>query len=532
MFYQILLIATGLVLFLYGLVKLGTEMQKIFSVRIRQYIKYLVKNPLIGIVIGTILTAIFQSSSATTVLVVGMVSAGLISFFNSLGLILGAGIGTAISVQLVALKITTIAPVFIVLGVLLWFIVKGRHKSIVEAIFYFGLLFFGLSLISQGFAPFKDSPTFLSLIQETENPFLGILVGFIFTAITQSSLATIGILVLLGQQHLITIAGAIPIILGVNIGTSVPTILASIGASKNAKRTAFSHLFFKLLGVIVVLPFLPWFISLIKLSTANLAQQIVTGNFLLCLIIVCIFIFLLKPFSSLVTKIIPGEERVLPLWPEWLDKRFLYDAQKSFGAVTKELDREMMLAQRNYDEAVKLIDKFNKSSKRSIFYIDLIIDNLQKEIMHYLDRVSQLQLSKKDTMRLFAYSSMVDDIERIGDHVTNLVHLAEYKSMWKVGFSKDAEEEISAVVKLVAENISDARFLLTKQSKEKIRAVTEREKLVDITIKQAREDHLNRFYRGVCLAMAGPIYNDMLVNFERISDHCQNIAEYVEQMLK
>jgi phosphate:Na+ symporter len=251
---------------------------------------------------------------------------------------------------------------------------------------------------------------------------------------------------------------------------------------------------------------------------------------LLSVIIVGIFAFLLKPFSSMMMKIIPGTEKVLPLWPEYLDKRYLYNSTKAFEAVTKELDREMMLAQRNYDEAMKLIDKFNKSSKRSIFYIDLIIDNLQKEIMRYLDRVSQLQLSKKDTVKLFVYSSMVDDIERIGDHVTNLVHLAEYKSMWKVGFSKDAEEEIKSVLKLVAENISDARFLITKKSKEKIIAITEREKLVDITIKQAREDHLNRFYRGVCLAMAGPIYNDMLVNFERISDHCMNIAEYVEQL--
>lgn len=530
MFSQILLILTGLILFLFGMVKLGTEMQKIFSVRIRQYIKYLVKNPLIGILIGIILTAIFQSSSATAVLVVGMVSAGLISFFNSLGLILGAGIGTAISVQLVALKITTIAPVFIVLGALLWFTVKGKRKSIAEAIFYFGLLFFGLSLISQGLAPFKYSPIFLNLIQETENPFLGILIGFIFTAITQSSLATIGILVLLGQQHLITIAGAIPIILGVNIGTSIPTILASIGASKNAKRAAFSHLFFKLAGVAVVLLFLPWFISLIKSSTANLAQQIVTGNFLLCLIIVCIFIFLLKPFASLIKKIIPGEERVLPLWPEYLDKRYLYNSEKAFEAVAKELDREMMLAQRNYCEGIKLIVNFNKSIKRSIFYIDLTIDNLQKEIMRYLDRISRSQLSKEETTRLFSYTAMVDDIERIGDHVTNIAHLAEYKKQWKVYFSKEAEEELYEIQNLVEKNIEDARFLILNKSEHKIKAIFEREEMVDELVKQAREHHLDRFYKGICLAMAGAIFIDLLINFERISDHCTNIAEYIEQL--
>jgi len=530
MFYQILYIATGLVLFLYGLVKLGTEIQKVFSVRIRQYIKYLVKKPFSGIGIGAVITALFQSSSASTVLFVGMVSAGLISFFNSLGLILGSDIGTTLTVQLTALKFTAIAPLFIAAGIVLWFFSKGKLKMVGEAIFYFGLLFFGLSLMNNGLGIFKESQVLISLLKSANNVLFGVMVGLIFTSIIQSSAATIGIMVLLAQQGLVTIESAFAITLGANIGTTATALIASIGTGKTAKRSAYSHFLFKFFGVLIVLPFFHPFVSLLKLITTNVAQQIATGHFLFSVFIVIVFAFLLKPFARLMEKLVPSKEEVLPLWPEWLDKRFLYDAQKSFGAVAKELDREMMLAQRNYDEAIKLIDKFNKSSKRSIFYIDLIIDNLQKEIMRYLDRVSQLQLSKKDTVRLFAYSSMVDDIERIGDHVTNLVHLAEYKSMWKVGFSKDAEEEIKSILKLVAENIGDARFLLTKKSKEKIRAITEREKLVDIAIKQAREDHLNRFYRGACLAMAGPIYNDMLVNFERISDHCMNIAEYVEQL--
>ena len=272
---QILIIVTGLVLFLFGMIKLSAEMQRIFSVRIRQYIKYLVKKPFSGIGIGAIATAIFQSSSATTVLVVGMVSAGLIGFFNSLGLILGAGIGTTVTAQLVAFKITNIAPIFIVIGILIWFLGKGRLKLTGEAIFYFGLLFFGLSLMGQGLEPFKDNQAFLNLIQETKNPFLGILIGLIFTAIFQSSSATIGILVILGQQGLIGIGSAFPIILGANIGTTVTAILASIGAGKNAKRSAFSHFFFKFFGVLILLPFLPLFISFLGFSTSDVAQQII-----------------------------------------------------------------------------------------------------------------------------------------------------------------------------------------------------------------------------------------------------------------
>ncbi len=232
------------------------------------------------------------------------------------------------------------------------------------------------------------------------------------------------------------------------------------------------------------------------------------------------------------TKIIPGEEKVLPLWSEYLDKRYLYNSEKAFEAVTKELDREMMLAQRNYNEGIKLITKFSKSALRSIFYIDLIIDNLQKEIMRYLDGVSRLQLSKEETTKLFCYSSMVDDIERIGDHVTNISHLAEYKKQWKVYFSKEAEKELFEIQDLVTKNIEDARSLISNKSAQRIKAIFEREKTIDELVKQAREHHLDRFYKGVCLAMAGAIFIDMLVNFERISDHCLNIAEYSEQMLK
>ncbi len=530
MFSQILISVTGLALFLFGMIKLSTEMQRIFSVRMRQYIKYLVKKPFSGIGIGAIATAIFQSSSATTVLVVGMVSAGLISFFNSLGLILGSGIGTTITAQLIAFKITAIAPLFIVIGLGLWFLGRDKLKLIGSAIFYFGLLFFGLDLLSQGLSFFKQSPMFLNLIQETKNPLLGVLIGLVFTAIVQSSSATTGILVLLSQQGLLTIAGAFPIVLGANIGTTITAILASIGAGKNAKRAAFSHFFFKLFGVLIVLPFLPFIISFLKSSISSVAQQIVAGHFLLSVVIVVVFVFLLKPFASLMKKIIPGEEKVLPLWPEWLDRRHLHNSKKAFEAVTKELEREMMLAQKNYGEVIELIFKFNKASKRSIFYIDLIINNLQKEIMSYLDGISLLQLSKKDTAKLFCYSSMVDDIERIGDHITNLAHLAEYEKVGKVRFSKEAKEEIKEIQNLVADNLKDAHFLIANKSESKIKVILEREKKVDELVKQARENHLNRFYQGDCLAMAGPIFNDMLVNFERISDHCVNIAEYAEQL--
>jgi len=530
MFYQLLTIISGLLLFIYGMIKLSTKMQKVFSVRIRQYIKYLVKKPFSGMGIGALATAIFQSSSATTVLVVGMVNAGLISFFNSLGLILGAGIGTTITAQLVAIKITVISPVFIIAGILLWFFGKEKTKSVGEAIFYFGLLFFGLSIMSQGLSPLKQSPVFLNLIQGVKNPLLGVVIGFVFTALVQSSSATTSILVIFAHQGLITIGTAFPIVLGANMGTTVTAILASLGGGKNPKRAAFSHFFFKFFGVVVALLVLPFAINLLQAITSSTAQQIVVGHFLLSIFIALVFVFLLKPFSRFIKKIIPGEEKSLPLWPEYLDKKLLDNPQKALKAVAKELKREMMLAKRNYEQVTKLIFEFKKASKRSIFYIDLVINNLQKEIMAYLDGISRHQLSKKNVAKLFCYSAMVDDIERIGDHITNLARLAEYEDKDKVRFSKAAQGEIERIQELVGENIEGADKLIDRKSSETIRAVLRREQKVNELIKDARENHLTRFYKGICLAMAGPIFNDMLINFERISDHCENIAEYAEQI--
>lgn len=530
MFSQILFILTGLTLFLFGMIKLSAGIQRVFSVRIRQYIKYLVKKPISGLFIGLIVTMLFQSSSASTSLFVSMVDAGLIKFFNSLSLVLGAIVGSTITVQLVAIKITVISPLFIILGILFWFFGKDRFKLIGEAVFHFGLLFFGLSLMGQGLAIFKENQALLSLIQETKNLWFGILVGLLFTSIIQCSAATVSILVILAQQGLMNLDSALPIILGANIGTTITAILASIGAGKSAKRTAVSHTLIKFIGVLIILPFFSLYSSFLKSFINNPVQQIAMGHILYSVIIAVIFFFLLKPFSSIMEKLIPSKEKILALWPEWLDKRLLYNSQKAFEAVTKELDREIMLAQTNYSEGIKLIAKFNKSVKRSIFYIDLIIDNLQKEIMRYLDGISRLQLSRHETAKLFSYAEMVDDIERIGDHVTNIAHLAEYKKQGRVYFSKDAEKEMEKIQSLVAENIEDARSLISNKSEGKIKAIFERENIIDKLVEQARENHLERFYKGVCLAMAGAIFIDLLINFERISDHCMNIAEDFQQL--
>jgi phosphate:Na+ symporter len=522
------LFLTGLTLFLFGMVRLSREMERLFSSRIRQYIKFAVAKRLNGLLTGLFATILFQSSSATTLLTVGLVSAGLISFFHSLAIILGADIGTTLTVQLVVWKVTSLSPAFVFTGGLLYFAGKDRWKALGELVLYFGLIFYGLSLIGDATAPLKESENFLRLLRETRNPFLGAALGLVFTALIHASAIPVAILVIMGQQGLVSVESAVPIVLGANIGTTVTALLGGLVSNLNGKRTAAAHVLFKVVGVVVLIPLFPFFLYLLKRLSPEIGQQIVYSHFLFNVFVVLLFTFSLKPLARLVEKILPGEEEALPLWPEYLDDTCLSNPEGALDCVKKELQREMMLAQRMLVQSLSLIVKCSLATKRSIMYVELVVDNLQSEIVNYLWNISCGQLSPALSKKLFAYSTVVYDIERIGDRSTNIMELAESKCRRKAHFSEAAREELSLIGGLVTQNLEDASRLIDGPDEEAVRAVFERHREVVFTIRQATERHLVRFYQKVCRAEAGPIFVDMLVNLERISDHCQNIAESIK----
>lgn len=523
---NILIFFTGLVFLLFGMLKLSREMQQLFSVRMRQFIKKLVKRPIQGVLVGGVVTAIFQSSSATTILTVGLVSAGLISFFNSLGIILGADIGTTITAQLVALKITEIAPLFIIIGVLLWLVGKDKKKSVGEAIFYFGLLFFGLSLMSTGMSPLQDNQVFINLLAQTKNPVFGILLGTIFTAIIQSSSVTTAILVLLGQQGLLNIEGAIPLFMGANIGTTVTAIIASIGLGINARRTAFSHFLFKVISVIIFAPFIIYFASLLKSINPNIGQEIAIGHLLFNIFLVIIFFFWLKPFSRFIKKVMPGKEKVLPLWTEYLDERILAAPKDALDGVKKELYRGALLVREMYFKAVTLLYEFHYSTTREIAYIEMVIDGMQKDVMRFLDKIPKERMTRSDAIQLIQYSAMVDSIERIADKIVNISKLAQHKHRAKVKFTNAGLKEVKQLSMLIVQNINDVIKLIKGKDGTRAKDVMRREDQVDILVHKFQDNHVERFYRREVSAADGPLFNDVLINLERISDQCDNIAEH------
>jgi phosphate:Na+ symporter len=527
---EILILLTGITFFLFGMLKLSAEVQQLFTVRIRDYIKYAVKKPVYGLFVGTVSTVFFQSSSATSVLIIGMVNAGLITFYQSLAIILGSDIGTTLTVQLVVWKFTDLSPFFIISGAMLWFMGKAKWKTGGELVFYFGLIFFGLSLTSYATAPLKNHPAVIYFFQESKHPLIGIMIGALLAGAVHASAIPISILVILAQYNLVTIENALPIVFGANLGTTITALMASMVTSISGKRSAVSHLLFKSTGVLTSMAILPYFIEVLNILTVNTAQQIAFGHLIFNVIIVILFIFILTPYSRMVEKMIPGEEEVLPLWPEFLDDKHLTNSEEALNCVKKEMHREIVLAEKIFRESLILKENYQEWRRQSIGYIESVVDNLCIEIMDFLCRISHDRLSPEQSRRLFTFTAMVDDIERIADHAVRLAELSKSEYLTHSEFTKMARDELAEIERLVTENLRDAISLISCRDEKMISNVFSRESEIDKMVKVARESHLIRYYCGICHADAGPFFVETLLHLERISDLCQNVAEYVDDL--
>jgi phosphate:Na+ symporter len=524
---EIIIVISGVILFLIGMINLSSSVRKLIDVRIKEYIRYAVEKPLYGLLTGVISTIIFQSSSASTALTVGLVSAGLISFYSSLAIILGTDIGTTLTVQFVVWHFTEISPLFISIGGLLWLIFRGRWQITGQIIFNFGLLFFGLGLISQAVEPLKNSPDFLNLFTQTQNPFLGIVLGIIVTGIVHASAIPISIMALLAQQDLVSLENALPVIMGANIGTTVTALLVGTVATVSGKRTAVSHLIFKCIGVSLSLILMPYFLVILKSLSSIVAQQIVLAHFLLNFAIMFIFIFILKPFADLMQKVLKGEDETLPIWPEFLNRKDLSNAKKALDDVQKELLREISLVRKMFLNATNMIILSQEGRKRDISYVEMVVNNLRAQIVKFLWRISAQHLSTQLSKKVFAFTALAGDIESIGNHVVWIAELVMQKASEKIKFTEGGKKELREIIILVGQNLDEAVSLIEVSDKEKINSIIRREEEIDIEVKEARNKHLKRFHNRLCSTEAGLIFVEMLIHLERISDHCNNIAEYV-----
>ena len=531
--FTMLTVATGLAIFLFAMVRLTETVRRtVTSTRTRELFRYAVRTPVLGVVTGILVTILFQSSSATTVLAVGLVSAGLMSFFHSLGVILGADIGTTLTVQLVVWRVTDLSPVLVIAGGLCWVLGKGGWRSLGEGIFYFGLMFFGLSIVSQAMAFLGENEMVLRFFQETTGPLLGVLFGCGLTALVQSSAIPIALLVILAGHDLLTIQTALPFVLGANLGTAATALLAASAANVEGKRAALSHVFFKLTGVAVCMVFLAPLVILLEALSSSIPQQIALGHIVFNVLVALIFLPFLPSYARLALRLMPEQQRALSLWPEFLDGRLLDDPESALEAARKEMEREMKLARKMCLRSMDLINNYQAGSIGDVALMENVVNALEREIGSYLRLVSEKPLSQTRSKELFFYSALVSDIERIADHAVNLSELAGLKAKYNIPFSESAHRELSEIRSLVEANLDDALSLLAGGSGKAVENIFTREERIDALFTDAKIGHLDRYYRNLCRAEAGPLFIGLLVNMERISDHCENMAEYFKDIRK
>ena len=352
----------------------------------------------------------------------------------------------------------------------------------------------------------------------------------VVTAIVHASAIPISILAVLAQQDLVLLENAVPIILGANIGTTVTALLAGTVANVSGKRTAASHLIFKCVGVLLCLIGFPFFLDILRSMSSSVAQQIVWAHFLLNLLIVVVFIFFLRPFAALMKKVLPGEDDVLPVWPEYLDRKDLINPVKSLNHVQKELQRQTKLVQIMFARTVNLMSHYEKGKCRDISYVEMVVNNLRTQIVKFLWRASGRPLSEELSRRVFAYTAMAGDIKSIGNHIQSISALAEEQALRKIKFSDCGEKEFQNIISLVDRNLQDASTLMEIFNAETVKDVIRREEEIDIRVKESLDNHLKRFHLRECSPEAGPIFVEMLGHLERISDLCNNIAEYVRDI--
>jgi len=528
---MLLMLGGGLGLFLYGMKMMGEGLEKLAGDRLRSLLEILTNNRFLGVFVGAVVTMIIQSSSATTVMVVGFVNAGLMTLAQATGVIMGANIGTTITAQLIAFKLTAVAPLAILIGVVL--ILFAKKKSIQrlgEIVAGFGILFMGMELMSDAMEPLREVKAFQDFMVSFKNPIVGVLVGLMVTAIIQSSSASVGILQALAMQNLIGLDAAVYVLFGQNIGTCVTALLASIGTSVTARRAAVIHLMFNVIGTVVFLivlqlPFIP-FIEFIKsLSPNDTVRQIANAHTGFNIVVTALLFPLSNQLVALSKKIIPGkdkavEERRL----HFLDERILETPPIAVAQLQKEIKRMGELAKANLELAMDAFFTEDEAKAQEVLEREEIINFLNHEITNYLVKMNGLKLPAEDLRLVSSLFHVLSDIERVGDHAENLVEYALYRIENKLVFSEVADNELRGMKDKVSQLFADSLQALYKQDKEIAKTVEPREQEIDALQKELRSSHIERLNKQQCSPSSGMLFLDIVNNLERVADHASNIA--------
>lgn len=511
----------GLGLFLYGMKLMSDGLENVAGEKLKGILEKITSNKVIGVLVGTIVTAIIQSSSATTVMVVSFVNAGLMTLTQATGVILGSNIGTTITAQMVSFNLEVIAPIFIGVGAIVMMSAKKKRiKDLAYIALGFGILFMGMGLMSSSLKPISNLQIFNDFISVIgKNHFLGVLVGLTMTAILQSSSATTGILVALANSGNIDMNVAFPIILGCNIGTCVTAILAGLTANRTAKKAALLHLLFNIFGTVLFLPFSDKVVTFVNyLTPDNVARQVANAHTIFNVVITIFILPISKYFVMLVNHILPDDEGKESCGAIYLDKKLLETPIVASGQVIKETIRMANKAKNNLELAMEVFLNWNEEKMKKVYANESIINTLERDITEYLIELSQHNLPEENAKLVSQAYHTINDIERIGDHAENIVELAIQKYENNITLSYDGYKEVRQLFEVTLRSITIAieSFKSNEISDDEVEKVEEE---IDSLEKQFRENNINRLSAKTCLADAGIMFFDLLSNLERIGDH-------------
>lgn len=519
----------GLAIFIYGMQAMVSGLQKVAGSKMRRILELATGVPIIGVLFGTLVTGIIQSSSLATVLVIGFVNAGLMNLKQAIAVIMGANIGTTFTAQILAFKIEEYALPIIAVGFILYFFANKRKKlkHMGYAIFSLGLVLLGLALMSNSMYPLREMEGFSSVMLALgEHRMLGLLVGTVFTIVIQSSSACIGILLALSTQGLIGLDAAIPIMLGTNIGTCFTSVLASIGTKLTAKRAAFAHVLFNIIGSVAFIIFLnPFEAFVLAFSPADdLPRQIANAHTYFNVLSTVIALPFINQFTNLVIKLFPGEEKTVSNTTEYLDWPNSTSPHISIPLAAREVGRMGEISADNLDKSLEAFIKQDEVLIKEVEELEDLVDYLEREINRYLLKASENELTEEQSIVHTGLLHAANDIERISDHAQNIAQMALFSLEEGLTYSESALDELRDMHQAVAAILRDALTAFLNNDLELAQAVLDRDVSIDEMEKTLRRKHIARLNEGTCLPPSGVIFLDIISNFERVGDHATNIA--------
>lgn len=522
----------GLGLFLLGMKQMSDGLEKAAGAKMRGILEAVTTNRVVGTLVGILFCAVIQSSSATTVMVVSFVNAGMMTLYQAAGVIMGANIGTTVTSQLVSFNLSAYAPVILFLGVILTQFVKNdRVKKIGEVILGFGVLFMGLSVMSGSMSSLKDSPQVVGILSGLTNPLMAVLMGTVITAIIQSSSVTVSIVLLMAQQGLLELPICFYIILGCNIGACMSALLASLSGKKDAKRAALIHLFFNIIGTILMYIALTLAGGLVldlivKISGSDPGRCVANAHTLFKIVQVIVLLPFTKGIVKLTYLAVPGEEKAGDAEFDllYIGNKALFSPTTAVVEAVRELEHMGALAYENLNRGLDALITLDEEKINKVYVVEKQINFLNHAITNYLIKINQLTLPIDDSKSIGALFHVVNDIERIGDHAENLADSARSRIEEHIAFSDVGLKELKEMSARVNRILEYSIDMFAHNTREHLQDIMNLENEIDEMERQFQKNHVERLSNNECSAASGMVFSDVISGFERVADHATNIA--------